>query len=148
MHKLHTGIFFSVFFVFVFVFVLFCFLVLLPGANYPTPSYCRVHMSKQFVLMSQTNKQTSNHDVILINTYCLQICTWQRHSSVTTVNRALLPIWINVIISVSKDCKCSGKYTGLPIRTSLVQIWLGAFIYRFLLTQFFFFFFFFIYYVI
>ena len=35
----------------------FRFLLLLPGANYPTSSYCRVHMSHKFVLMSQTNKQ-------------------------------------------------------------------------------------------
>ena len=83
-------------------------------------------MSKQFVLMSQTNKQS----------WCYidkHLCTWQRHSSVTTVNRALLPIWINVIIPVS-------KYTGLPIRTSLVQIWLGVFIYRFCWLHFFYFF--------
>ena len=34
--------------------------------------------------------QTNNHDVILISTFCLQICNWQRQSSVSTVNRALL----------------------------------------------------------
>ena len=46
--------------------------------------------------------QTNNHDVILINTFCLQICNWQRQSSVASVNRTLLPKWI-LQLSLSAD---------------------------------------------
>ena len=86
MHNLHTGIIFSRFFVFA------------PGCKLPhSLLLSRSHIKKfcSYVTNKQTNKQAIMH--LLISTFCLQICTWQRHSSVATVKRALLPTWINVI---------------------------------------------------
>ena len=85
MHNLHTGVFFFSFF--------FCFCSRVQITPLP-PTFAFTCQNILFLCRKQTNKQTKNHDVILISTCCLQICNWQRQSSVSTVNRALLLIWI------------------------------------------------------
>ena len=72
---------------------LFPFFVFAPGCKLPhSLLLSRSHVKT--ICSYVANNQTNNHGVIFISTFCLQICNWQRQSSVTSVNRALLPIWI------------------------------------------------------